>query len=767
MWPVLVADLADGAARDFLEGIALAGGKLFVPLNAPPENGAVHVLEIHVPGMEPLIVLAEPAGAPTPVGYPLRLRPYDPNAVPRPRDSVPNSAPEVRAPLAQAAFLEAEPHGRGLTKHTLSSHHTQELSDEHVPHTPESLVGRTLAGGKLRIDSVIGAGGVGSVYRAFHRELRIPLAVKVLHEHFQSDIDFCRRFHAEALAASRLDHKNLMRVLDFGQEPDGLLYLAMEHLDGKCLGETLEAGKPQPFARTLDIMVQVCAGLAHAHARGIVHRDIKPDNIVVIASRDDDDAPIELIKVCDFGIAVQQSDRPSSVIVGTPDYMSPEQCAGAEQLDGRSDVYTCGVVLYELATGQLPFTAPTPMGLLNRHMHRPPPSPRTVCFEVSPELEAVILKALAKHPADRQQSMRELRNELRSLDPTSTAATPRAALVKLPKSIDTAPNSVDTTPDWLEHRGGYVMAARDLPAASIPAEALASELAARAAPWLARLAAVNRVDVFAELVAQLGLAIPVLVERKNVRTLLAVRSTIDVLAFDDRMQPPWRVHAARSLQHAFEDPAFLAMLAERALSGDAAPREVMELLLRAGTASPYALYSMRLRLTSHAGVNKRFVEAVRRFGIDALPMIRAGLTKLENRCELAVAASLATDLFSASPRVRDDVAGGLGARYVQAGSTASLTRAAADALTAFWGERAAPILLGLLNAEDELVLVSALDGLRLLRAIDEHVAVKVTAIARTNTSPVVVAAARAALATAAPPAVQITSQMRKFEGRRE
>jgi serine/threonine-protein kinase len=591
--------------------------------------------------------------------------------------------------------------------------------------------------------------------------------VKVLHEHFQSDIDFCRRFHAEALAASRLDHKNLMRVLDFGQEPDGLLYLAMEHLDGKCLGETLEAGKPQPFARTLDIMVQVCAGLAHAHARGIVHRDIKPDNIVVIASRDDDDAPIELIKVCDFGIAVQQSDRPSSVIVGTPDYMSPEQCAGAEQLDGRSDVYTCGVVLYELATGQLPFTAPTPMGLLNRHMHRPPPSPRTVCFEVSPELEAVILKALAKHPADRQQSMRELRNELRSLDPTSTAATPRAALVKLPKSIDTAPNSVDTTPDWLEHRGGYVMAARDLPAASIPAEALASELAARAAPWLARLAAVNRVDVFAELVAQLGLAIPVLVERKNVRTLLAVRSTIDVLAFDDRMQPPWRVHAARSLQHAFEDPAFLAMLAERALSGDAAPREVMELLLRAGTASPYALYSMRLRLTSHAGVNKRFVEAVRRFGIDALPMIRAGLTKLENRCELAVAASLATDLFSASPRVRDDVAGGLGARYVQAGSTASLTRAAADALTAFWGERAAPILLGLLNAEDELVLVSALDGLRLLRAIDEHVAVKVTAIARTNTSPVVVAAARAALATAAPPAVQITSQMRKFEGRRE
>lgn len=109
MWPVLVADLADGAARDFLEGIALAGGKLFVPLNAPPENGAVHVLEIHVPGMEPLIVLAEPAGAPTPVGYPLRLRPYDPNAVPRPRDSVPNSAPEVRAPLAQAPFSRPSP----------------------------------------------------------------------------------------------------------------------------------------------------------------------------------------------------------------------------------------------------------------------------------------------------------------------------------------------------------------------------------------------------------------------------------------------------------------------------------------------------------------------------------------------------------------------------------------------------------------------------------------------------------------------------------
>jgi hypothetical protein len=165
-------------------------------------------------------------------------------------------------------------------------------------------------------------------------------------------------------------------------------------------------------------------------------------------------------------------------------------------------------------------------------------------------------------------------------------------------------------------------------------------------------------------------------------------------------------------------------------------------------------------------VNKRFVEAVRRFGVDALPMIRAGLAKLENRCELVVASSLAADLFAASPRVRDDVAGEIGARYVQAGSSASLTRAAVDALTGFWGERAAPILLGLLNAEDELVLASALDGLRVLRAVDERVAVKVAAIARTSTSPSVVAAARAALAAAAAPASQITSQMRKLEGGR-
>ncbi|HSO34507.1 MAG TPA: serine/threonine-protein kinase, partial [Labilithrix sp.] len=372
---MLVADLADGASRDFLAGLALAGGKAYLPLISAPASATTHRLEVYTPGCaDPLVLFAEPLGGPTAVGFPLKLRTFDPRegGSGARRISVREEPPPPPSPSRSRELRARVP-----TSVTLTERHTEDLGrqGELLEVEPEALVGRAIAGGKLRIEGVIGAGGVGSVYRAAHRDLRIPVAVKVLHHHFQQDIEFCNRFHAEALAASGLDHPNLVRVLDFGQEPDGLLYLAMEHLDGLALSDVLRDRRPLSLERIVSIMMQVCAGLAHAHARGIVHRDVKPDNIVLVANEDDDGRPHEIVKVCDFGIALAQADRSdATAVVGTPDYMSPEQCRG-EALDGRSDVYSCGIMLYELATGRMPFVAATPLALLNRHMFVVPDPP--------------------------------------------------------------------------------------------------------------------------------------------------------------------------------------------------------------------------------------------------------------------------------------------------------------------------------------------------------------------------------------------------------
>ena len=157
-----------------------------------------------------------------------------------------------------------------------------------------------------------------------------------------------------------------------------------------------------PLARIVDIMTQVCAGLSHAHARGIVHRDIKPENLVLVSGHDDDGDPIEIVKVCDFGIA-QQRALPSTkdqegYIAGTPEYMSPEQCR-ADELDARSDLYACGVILYEMATGQVPFTAERAQSILNKHQFTPVLPPSKIDPSVDPRLEVIIMKALQKEPS--------------------------------------------------------------------------------------------------------------------------------------------------------------------------------------------------------------------------------------------------------------------------------------------------------------------------------------------------------------------------------
>lgn len=765
VWPVLVADLADPAARDFLTGLALAGGRAYLPLITAPATTSTHLLEVYTPDTSaPLVLFAEPLGAPTRVGFPLQLRLHDPNERPaspvRPAGKRMSSRREQPATPAPTSELRS----RVPTSLTLTERHTRDLDGELLEVEPEALVGRAIAGGKLRIESLIGAGGVGSVYRASHRDLRIPVAVKVLHHHFQQDLEFCRRFHAEALAASRLDHPNLMRVLDFGQEPDGLLYLAMEHLDGVCLADLLQQGVPLPLPRTVDLMMQVCAGLAHAHSRGIVHRDIKPDNVVLVANTDDDERPDQLVKVCDFGIAVQTEADASTGVVGTPDYMSPEQCRG-ESLDGRSDVYSCGVMLYELATGQMPFTAPTAVALLNRHMHVEPPSPRLVRPDLDPRLEAVIMRALAKNPASRQQSMRDLRRELSGLlapapgshKPPSSRDGRDAREGRAPspvseqRPIDRGP-SYDSGPDWLERGGSYRHdSLGEVSVVSVNGRVLAAELVSRPAAWLSAFAETQRADQFESLASRLEAALPVLLAERNMKALFAVRCTLDELAADDGRQPGWRITRARALQHLFAEPTFLATLAEAALSADRPPREITELVLRVGAPATYALYSARLKMSDQPPVRRRFVLLVRELGVDALPMIRAGLARLEGKREILVAAALAADLLLASPRVRDDEAGELAALYVQ-GSPPGLTSVAAEALVGFWGARATPLLLGLLGSRDDGVILAAVSGLRELRAVDEYAVVKIAGACRATGSAEVHAAARGALLETTGPA---------------
>jgi serine/threonine-protein kinase len=711
---VVVADLADPAARDFLVGLALAGGRAYLPLIAAPATASIHVLEIYTPDTtEPLVLFAKPLGAPTRAGFPLQLRMYDPKeAFSRARPasfSSRDTEPEPPSPTS-----ELRP--RVPTSLTLSEGHTRELSGAHYEEPlPEALLGREIAGGKLRVESLIGAGGVGSVYRAAHRDLRMPVAVKVLHHRFKNDLEFCRRFHAEALAASRLDHQNLMRVLDFGQEPDGLLYLAMEHLDGTSLAGALEVGRGLPLTRIVDLMMQVCAGLAHAHSRGIVHRDIKPDNVVIVSNLDDDDRPHELVKVCDFGIALQEADGESSTaVVGTPAYMSPEQCRG-EPLDGRSDVYSCGVMMYELATGHMPFSAPTPAALLNRHMFVAAVPPRQVAPEVDPRLEVVIMKALAKDPAERQASMRDLRRELGALlEPGSS----------LPPSSDSA--RVETAdPDWLERGGSYRHDTNgEVNVSNVNGLVLAAELVSRPAAWLSAFAEAQRPDDLEVLASRLEAALPVLLDDRQMKALFAIRSTLDELATDDGRQPSWRVARARQIQPLFAEPSFLAVLAEAALSDDEPPREVTELVLRIGGPAAYALYSARLKMSEVDGVRSRFVLLVRELGAEALPMIRAGLARLETKRDVPVASALAFDLLEASPRIRDEEAGDVTAHYIQ-GSTPALTAAAAEALVGFWGVRATPFLFALLSSTEDAVIVAAIDGLRELGAIDERVVARI------------------------------------------
>jgi serine/threonine-protein kinase len=285
----------------------------------------------------------------------------------------------------------------------------------------EALLGRTIAG-KFQIETLVGEGAMGAVYKARQVTLGTTLAIKVLHRHLAGEPMFAARFLREAQAASRVDHPSSMRVVDFGEEPDGLLYIAMEYVHGRTLANIIETEHSLPVSRIVDIACQALAALAVAHDLGVIHRDLKPENIMILDGKDDEGRAHDIVKVCDFGVAkllegggrAAPSVTAEGLVVGTPEYMSPEQARG-ETLDARSDIYAMGVLLFHMMTGKVPFDSSTAFGTAFMHVNDEPTRPRLLNPGADSRLEAICLKAMRKRREDRHASARELRGELRAL----------------------------------------------------------------------------------------------------------------------------------------------------------------------------------------------------------------------------------------------------------------------------------------------------------------------------------------------------------------
>ena len=270
---------------------------------------------------------------------------------------------------------------------------------------------------KYRLEERLGVGGMGSVYRARHILIDRPVAVKVLHQRLVEDEASRLRFHREAKASGRLQHLNAVAVTDFGQTSTGYVYIVMELLEGRTLREILAKEAPIETARAISLMLQASAAVAAAHDAGIIHRDLKPANILVTQNTD---VPA-IVKVLDFGIAklafeTLDEDEPDTltqvgVMIGTPRYMSPEQCNGFE-LTPASDVYSLGVILYEMLTGVSPFTGSTPLAIALKHSTDPPRPPREFVATIPEDVERIILHALEKKPEDRPPNATIFRNEL-------------------------------------------------------------------------------------------------------------------------------------------------------------------------------------------------------------------------------------------------------------------------------------------------------------------------------------------------------------------
>ena len=250
--------------------------------------------------------------------------------------------------------------------------------------------------GPYRIINQIGQGGMASVYKAYQASMDRNVAIKVLPRQLAESREFTKRFQQEAHIIARLEHAHILPVFDYG-ESDGIPYFVMRYLEAGTLKDKMEAGRPLPLIEIDRIFTQLTDALSYAHSQGVIHRDLKPANVLIDSQGN--------LFLTDFGIAKLLEDTSprltqTDAIMGTPAYISPEQ-AQAQTVDQRSDIYSLGIILYEMVTGRLPFVADTPLAVILKHVSDPLPLPSSIKPDISEAIENVILKALAKNPNDR------------------------------------------------------------------------------------------------------------------------------------------------------------------------------------------------------------------------------------------------------------------------------------------------------------------------------------------------------------------------------
>ena len=276
----------------------------------------------------------------------------------------------------------------------------------------ETMIG-TVLDGRYRLDQLIGEGGMGDVYRATHVHIDTEFAVKLLKPEFVANQTAIKRFQLEAKAAGRIHHPNAVKVTDFGVTPERIVYLVMELVQGHSLRSLMRNEKKLDYIRAVRIVLQICGALEAAHRGGVIHRDLKPDNILIEKVHD-----TERVKVLDFGIAKLKETKTDAfltqagTIIGTPQYMSPEQCQG-NPLDPASDIYSIGILLYEMLSGSVPFDGESVLQVVYDQLHAPPRQLRELSPDLPEPLAQVVMRALEKEPADRQSSATQLSDELK------------------------------------------------------------------------------------------------------------------------------------------------------------------------------------------------------------------------------------------------------------------------------------------------------------------------------------------------------------------
>jgi serine/threonine protein kinase len=379
--------------------------------------------------------------------------------------------------------------------------------------------------GRYQLMRQLGKGGMGTVYIARHTTLPKTFAVKLLNARYAKRPDIAERFFQEARAVSLINHDNVVGVIDFGREDDGSAFLVMEHLRGESLAALVKREAPLPWSRVQHIMSQLCRALQAAHAVGVVHRDVKPDNVLRVTAHDDPD----FIKVLDFGLAKMQVSggarlTATGMVLGTPDYMSPEQARGVAS-DHRADIYAAGVLMYELLCKRVPFAGTTFAQIRQKHLLEPPEPPSSWQAWITEEIDAIVLRALAKDPAHRFASMVEMGVAIESVG-TGQAA---VSLLERP-TLPLMPAPV-FTPGQLAERSviaeGKRMQSASPPTSARPTDNLEQTMAPETEPT-SDPGAARRLGVLA--VALLGMAVLV----GGVATLFATGLATGVLGGADR-----------------------------------------------------------------------------------------------------------------------------------------------------------------------------------------------------------------------------------------